>query len=219
MVTLFFPSRFFWDKLHEWAGFVMNLLNSYRSSKIRIQGVPWRGPWAHCLRIRNHWWDFPELYVPSSGLTLIGGTQKFSCRVFLRSTEATPCGHLLKWKLIPRKTPCGHHVHGRHGHGSPVKNRWSYSKFCRKNTKLWPSLWKFVSSKKMGLKSLHWFCLKAWIKRATHSVLKHFWSDHLLDQKKKRSNDLERSTFCQQVQSFLCVPPLRCVAFTFWENA
>jgi hypothetical protein len=29
--------------------------------------------------------------------------------VFLQSAEATPCGHLLKWRLTPRKPPCGHH--------------------------------------------------------------------------------------------------------------
>jgi hypothetical protein len=51
--------------------------------------------------------------------------------VFLQSTEATRCGHILKWKLIP-KTPCRHHVHGRHGHGSLLKNRWKLSKFCKK---------------------------------------------------------------------------------------
>ncbi len=50
--------------------------------------------------------------------------------VFLLSTEATPRGHL-EWKLTP-KTPCGHHVHGRHGHVSPVKSRWRFSKFRKK---------------------------------------------------------------------------------------
>jgi hypothetical protein len=82
--------------------------------------------------------------------------------VFLRSTEATPCGgHHLRWKLTARKTPCGHHAHG---HGSPVKNRWRLSKFCKKNTKLWPSFYKSVSCKIMGLKSSHWCCLKACFK-------------------------------------------------------
>jgi hypothetical protein len=42
--------------------------------------------------------------------------------VFLGSTEATTCGHLLN-ESLPPKTPCGHHVYGRHGHGSSVKNR------------------------------------------------------------------------------------------------
>ncbi len=35
--------------------------------------------------------------------------------------------------------------------------------------------------------------------------------------KKKRSNDLERSKFRQQVQSFVCVPTRRRVTFKFWE--
>jgi hypothetical protein len=34
---------------------------------------------------------------------------------------------------------------------------------------------------------------------------------------KKRSNDLGRSKFRQQVQSFVCVPPWRHVTFEFWE--
>jgi hypothetical protein len=34
---------------------------------------------------------------------------------------------------------------------------------------------------------------------------------------KKRSNDLERSKFRQQVQSFVCVQPRRRVTFKFWE--
>jgi hypothetical protein len=35
--------------------------------------------------------------------------------------------------------------------------------------------------------------------------------------KKKRSNDLERSKFRQQVQSFVCVHSERRVNFKFWE--
>jgi hypothetical protein len=34
-------------------------------------------------------------------------------------------------RTAPPKTPCGHHVHGRHGHGSPVKNRLKFSNFCK----------------------------------------------------------------------------------------
>jgi hypothetical protein len=48
---------------------------------------------------------------------------------FLQSTEATPCGHVMK--AYPRKPLCGHHVHDRHGHGFPVKNRWRFSKFSK----------------------------------------------------------------------------------------
>jgi hypothetical protein len=68
-------------------------------------------------------------FLPSGGLTLIVGTQKWG--FFLQSIEATPCGNLLKWKLTP-ENPWGHYVHGRHGHGSPVKNRWRFSKLSKK---------------------------------------------------------------------------------------
>jgi hypothetical protein len=37
-------------------------------------------------------------------------------------------------KAYPRnKPPCGHHVHGRHSHGSRVKNRKRFSNFRKKN--------------------------------------------------------------------------------------
>jgi hypothetical protein len=35
-------------------------------------------------------------------------------------------------KAYPQKTPCGHHVHDCHGHGSAVKNRLRFSKFRKK---------------------------------------------------------------------------------------
>ncbi len=38
-----------------------------------------------------------------------------------------------------------------------------------------------------------------------------------MNEPQKRSNDLERSKFCQQVQSFVCVYPWRLVTFKFWE--
>ncbi len=104
-------------------------------------------------------------YMPSGGLTLIVGTQKMG--VFLQSTEATPFGHLLKWKLTPENPPCRHHVHDRHGHGSPVKYRWRFSKFCKKYETLALTFKKSVSCKKMGLKSSHWSCLKACFKGYT----------------------------------------------------
>ncbi len=68
-------------------------------------------------------------HIPSGGLTLIVGTQKwgFSCKVQRRSHA-----DIFLNESLPPKTPCGHHVHGRHGHGSPVKNRWRFSKFRKK---------------------------------------------------------------------------------------
>ncbi len=53
-------------------------------------------------------------------ITLIVGTQKWgvSCKV-----QRRPRADIFLNESLPRKTPCGHHVHGRHDHGSPVKNR------------------------------------------------------------------------------------------------
>ncbi len=77
---------------------------------------------------------------------------------FLQSTDATPPADIFLNESLRQKPPCGHHVHDRHGHSFPVKNRFRFSKFHR-NTKLWPSLWKSVSRKKMCVKSSHWSCL------------------------------------------------------------
>jgi hypothetical protein len=75
----------------------------------------------------------------------------------------------------------------------------------------------------MVLKSSHWSCLKDWFKGYTFCFTK-FLSDPLLEHSKgmneplkKRSNDLEKSKFRQQVQSLVRVPPLRRVTFKFWE--
>jgi hypothetical protein len=38
-----------------------------------------------------------------------------------------------------------------------------------------------------------------------------------MNKPQNRSNDLERSKFRQQVQSFVCVPPRRRASFKFWE--
>jgi hypothetical protein len=53
---------------------------------------------------------------------------------FLQSIEATPADIFLN-ESLPPKTPCRYHVHGHHGHGSPVKNHWRFSKFCKKGKK------------------------------------------------------------------------------------
>ncbi len=60
--------------------------------------------------------------------------QDAKMEAFLESTEVFSADIFLM-KSYPRKPPCRHHVHGRHGHGSPVKNRRRFLKFC-KNTKL-----------------------------------------------------------------------------------
>jgi hypothetical protein len=77
------------------------------------------------LLVRNHEYT----YVPSGGLTLIVWTQKwgFSCKVQRRP----PADIFLNENVSP-KTPCRHHVHGRHGHGNPLKDCWRFSRFCKK---------------------------------------------------------------------------------------
>ncbi len=68
----------------------------------------------------------------------------------------------------------------------------------------------------MGLKSSHWCCLKACFKGYTFCFTIFLVRPSTGAQQshkrapKKRSNDLGRSKFRQQVQSFVCVPPWRC---------
>jgi hypothetical protein len=75
----------------------------------------------------------------------------------------------------------------------------------------------------MGLKSSLWSCLKACFKGYTFYFTTFLARPSTGAQQsherapKKCSNDLERSKSCQQVQSFVCVPPRRCVTFKFWE--
>jgi hypothetical protein len=52
-------------------------------------------------------------------------------RLFFLQSTVTAGGHLLKW-MLTLITPSRHNVHGRHGHGSPVKNCWRFSKFRKK---------------------------------------------------------------------------------------
>jgi hypothetical protein len=56
-------------------------------------------------------------------------------------------------KAYPRKPPCGHHVHGRQGHGSPVKNRLRFSKFRKKYETLTLTL-QICISQENGFKEL-----------------------------------------------------------------
>jgi hypothetical protein len=143
--------------------------------------------------------------------------------VFLQSAEANPCGHHLKWKITPINPPADTMFMDAMSMVLPWKIVEDFQSSV-KNTKLLPSLIKSVSCNKMGLKSSHCSCLKACLKGYTHCVSQHFWSDHQLEhsktmneRKKKCSNDLVRSKFCQQVQSFVWVPPWRRVTFKFCQ--
>jgi hypothetical protein len=75
----------------------------------------------------------------------------------------------------------------------------------------------------MGLKSSYWSCLKAYFKGCTFCFTTFLVRRSTGAQQsherapKKRLNDLERSKFRQQVQSFVCVPPGRRVTLKFWE--
>ncbi len=101
--------------------------------------------------------------VPSGGLTLIVGTQKWglSCKV-----QRRPPAYIFLNESLPQKPPCGHHVHGRHGHGSSMKNRWRFLKFCEKYETLTLTS-KICILRKNGFKELTLSCLKAWFKGYT----------------------------------------------------
>ncbi len=70
-------------------------------------------------------------------------------------------------KAYPRKSPCGHHVHGPWPWFSRQKWLKIFKVSMKKNTKLWPSRYKSVYCKKMGLKSSRWSSLKACFKGYT----------------------------------------------------
>jgi hypothetical protein len=57
---------------------------------------------------------WPSFVSPSGGPTLIVGTQNWglSCKV-----KRQPPADIFLNESLPPKLPCGHHVHGRHGHG------------------------------------------------------------------------------------------------------
>jgi hypothetical protein len=102
------------------------------------------------------------LNVPSGGLTLIVGTQKwvFSCR-----GQRRPPADIFLNERLPPKTPCEHHVHGRHGHGSPVKKTLKILKLSKR--KIYETL-TLVHFKKLYLqehsKRSHWSYSKACFK-------------------------------------------------------
>ncbi len=60
-------------------------------------------------------------------------TQKWG---FSWKVHSPPPADIILNESLPPKSPCDHHVHGRHGHSSPVKNRWRFSKFCEKDKTL-----------------------------------------------------------------------------------
>ncbi len=82
--------------------------------------------------------------------------------VFLLSTETTPLRTCSKMKAYPRTPPppVDTMFMAAMAMVLPWKIAEDFQSFVKK-TKLWPSLYKSVSYKKMGLKSSRWSCLKA----------------------------------------------------------
>jgi hypothetical protein len=102
--------------------------------------------------------------------------------VFLKSTEATPCGYFFEWKLTPENTlwtPCPWPPWP----WFPVKNRWRFSKFCTKKKKKRNHESHFKNLDLAGKWVWRVQCSLVWklVFRVTYSVLKQFWSNHLLE--------------------------------------
>ncbi len=137
--------------------------------------------------------------------------------VFLQSTEATPCGHVLKWKLTPENPPVDTMFMATMAMNMkkkilPWKITEDFQSFV-KVTKLSPSLQKSVSCKKMGLMSSNCACLKACFKGytlcfttflvrpSTRAQQSNEWApknDQMTLKDQSFVNDLERSKFRQQ---------------------
>jgi hypothetical protein len=145
----------------------------------------------------------PRLFaesVPSGGLTLIVGTQKWgvSCKVQRR----TPADIILN-ESLPSKSPCGHHVHGRHG-PMAMFSREKLLKIFKVSLKMQnidPHFENLYLARKWVLKSSHWSCLSACFKGYTYCLTTFSITSPTGAQRsherapKKRSNDLERSRF------------------------
>jgi hypothetical protein len=101
-------------------------MEPWRYTVLTSQSIKWISQWVvKCLATKNstlstvRWSNFKHRDP------IVG--------VFLRwEVQRRPHADLFLNESLPPKTLCGHHVHGRHGHGSPVKNRWRFSKFCEK---------------------------------------------------------------------------------------
>jgi hypothetical protein len=125
-------------------------------------------------------------------------------------------------EAYPPKPPSGHHVHNPHGHGSPVNNRWRFSKFRKKFETLTLTLKIFISQENK-LEQLTLVLFESLV-YGLHILFYNIFGQTIYWSTtkpwtipKKCSNDLERSKFRQQVQSFVCVPPWRRVTSKFWE--
>jgi hypothetical protein len=103
--------------------------------------------------------------------------------VFWQSTEATPCGHLLKWKLTPEnppRTPCSWPPWPWFSHERLLK----HFKVLKKIQKNVDPHFKNVYLARKWIWRAHVGLVWKLDSRATHSVLQKFWLDNLLGHSK-----------------------------------
>jgi hypothetical protein len=96
--------------------------------------------------------------IPWGCLTLIAGTKKwgFSCKV-----QRRPPVEIFLNESLPPKTPYGHHVHGRHCHGYPVKNLQDFQIDFRKKYETLTLTSKICILQENGFKELTLVLLKS----------------------------------------------------------
>jgi hypothetical protein len=132
---------------------------------------------------------------------------------FLQSTEATPCGHLLKWKLTPENPPADTMFMAAMAMVLPWKIVENFQSFVKKNYETFTLTLKICILQDNGFKRAHIGLVWKLVLRATHSVLQHFWSDHLLEHS-EAMNDPQNTfkwpwkiSFVNKFKvSFLCIP-------------
>ncbi len=118
--------------------------------------------------------------IPSGGLTLIAGTQElgFSCKVYRGDPMRT------SWmKAYPQNPPSNIMFMPAGATVLPWKIVEDFQSFVKKIQNFDPHFKNLYLSKKIGIKSSHWSCLKACFK-GYDSVLQHFWSDQQLKHRK-----------------------------------
>ncbi len=162
------------------------------------------------------------LYVPSGGLTLSVGIQKWGFSWIVH--KRPPADIIPNESLLPTTPPPrGHHVYGRHCHGSPVKNRWRFSKFCKKYETLSVTL-KICTLQENGFEELKLALFESLFLELHLLFSKKNWSDHLLKHSKAMNEPHKAFKWPWKFKvllassiSFSCGPPWKRVTLKFWE--
>jgi hypothetical protein len=143
--------------------------------------------------------------------------------VFLQCTGATLCGHLLEWKLTPENPPADTMFMAAMAMLLPWKIIEDIQSFEKKKNETLTFTLKICILQENEFKELILVLFESlfWgLHVLFHDIFGQtiYWSTAKpWTSPKIRSNDLERSKFRQQVQSFVCVPPWRRVTFKFWK--